>query len=421
MGLTSTSFTDTGLVNGTTYYYKVAAINAGGQSPLSSEASATPKSASLFSADVNFSSSKTEIPAGYFNDNGLIFGSHVNGLSYGWNKDNTAGAHDRNDKTSPDELHDSLIHMQASSDPNASWKIAVPNGVYRIHLVTGDPDFTDSYYKINVNGVLAINGKPDAHHHWFEDAITITVTDGFIVVSNAKGAVNNKIDGIDIVQVSGLNPLSSKTTNLDFSKGFAGATGLSTNGIAHILGSSLELTDGKNGEASSVFTSGAVNLAKFSTQFSFQITNPQADGFTFTLQNVGPAALGQSGGGLGYAGIDHSVAIKFDLYNNQGEGNDSTGLYLNGAAPANKGSINLNHTAINLHSGHVFKVAMNYDGATLHVTITDAVTGKSATQSYKVDIVKTLGSAQGYVGFTAGTGGKTATEKILSWKYHGVS
>jgi fibronectin type 3 domain-containing protein len=42
-GLTTTSFTDSGLSSGTTYYYKVAAVNAGGTSALSSEASAKPR------------------------------------------------------------------------------------------------------------------------------------------------------------------------------------------------------------------------------------------------------------------------------------------------------------------------------------------------------------------------------------------
>ena len=39
---TSTSFVDSGLANGTTYYYKVSAANANGEGPLSNEASATP-------------------------------------------------------------------------------------------------------------------------------------------------------------------------------------------------------------------------------------------------------------------------------------------------------------------------------------------------------------------------------------------
>ena len=37
-----TSYTDTGLANGTTYYYKVSAVNGNGEGPLSSAVSATP-------------------------------------------------------------------------------------------------------------------------------------------------------------------------------------------------------------------------------------------------------------------------------------------------------------------------------------------------------------------------------------------
>jgi regulation of enolase protein 1 (concanavalin A-like superfamily) len=40
--LTGTSFTDTGLTNGTTYYYVVSALNVGGESANSTQASATP-------------------------------------------------------------------------------------------------------------------------------------------------------------------------------------------------------------------------------------------------------------------------------------------------------------------------------------------------------------------------------------------
>ena len=42
-GITSPAFTDTGLTNGTTYYYQVTAVNGGGESPKSSQVSATPQ------------------------------------------------------------------------------------------------------------------------------------------------------------------------------------------------------------------------------------------------------------------------------------------------------------------------------------------------------------------------------------------
>ena len=42
-GITTPSYTDATVTNGTTYYYKVAAVNGGGTSPLSNEASATPQ------------------------------------------------------------------------------------------------------------------------------------------------------------------------------------------------------------------------------------------------------------------------------------------------------------------------------------------------------------------------------------------
>jgi uncharacterized protein (DUF1800 family)/fibronectin type 3 domain-containing protein len=46
-GITGTSFTDTGLINGTTYFYKVTAVGAGGESARSNEVSATPVAPAL--------------------------------------------------------------------------------------------------------------------------------------------------------------------------------------------------------------------------------------------------------------------------------------------------------------------------------------------------------------------------------------
>src|SRR5262249_50960176 len=177
----------------------------------------------------------------------------------------------------------------------------------------------------------------------------------------------------------------------------------------------------------SVFSTSPVDITRFTTQFTFQLSagTGTADGFTFTVQNNAPTALGASGGGLGYGTdgtnpgntIGKSVAVKFDLYSNKGEGVNSTGLFTNGTSPTNPGSIDLTPSGLDLHSGHVFQVTMNYDGATLSVTLKDTQTGTSATQNYAVNIPGTVGGTTSYVGFTGGTGGLTATQDILTWTF----
>jgi hypothetical protein len=214
-------------------------------------------------------------------------------------------------------------------------------------------------------------------------------------------------------------------TKVDFLNGFATTTGLQLNGSAQVSGTRLRLTDGGGGEAGSAFTTSPVSIAQFSTFFTFQLTNPNADGFTFTIQRQAPTALGSAGGGLGYATdgsgsgavIHNSAAIKFDLYNNQGEGTDSTGLYFNGTPPTVP-AVDLSRTGINLHSGDVFEARISYDGSTLTLRIDDERTGAETEVLFKgVNLPAAIGGATAYVGFTGGTGGLTATQDILSWDF----
>lgn len=208
-----------------------------------------------------------------------------------------------------------------------------------------------------------------------------------------------------------------------YPQGFAAST-LALNGGATVVGDRLRLTDGGNAEARSAFYSTPIDITHFTSTFSFQLTNANADGFTFTLQRAGPTALGNGGGSLGYGpdipsavpGIPASLAIKFDLFSNNGEGSNSTGMYLNGASPGTP-STNLTPSGVDLHGGHVFEACITYNGTTLNVTLTDTVTNASATQSYTVDVAASLGGTVAYAGFTAGTGGLTATQDILKWVY----
>ncbi len=194
------------------------------------------------------------------------------------------------------------------------------------------------------------------------------------------------------------------------------AGGFTLNGGATLNGSSLELTDGGQYEARSAFFTKPVSVQQFTTSFNFQITNPNANGFTFTIQGGGPTALGGNRFNLGYGGIPNSVAIKFDLYNSAGEGIDSTGLYTYGNQPTIPAT-DLTSTGINLHSGDVFNAQLIYNGVTLTVVITDTVTQASAVQTYTINIPATVGSLMAYVGFTGATGGQTAVQQILNWTY----
>ena len=217
---------------------------------------------------------------------------------------------------------------------------------------------------------------------------------------------------------------------LDFAGGFAGAGGvIMSNGSAAISGSLLQLTS-QAGQAASAFAAAKQNITGFACAFSFQLTNPMADGFTFCIQNNAATAIGPAGGGLGYGpdhtggsgGIANSVALKFDLFNNQGEGTNSTGVFTDGAAPTNVGSVDLGPTGLDLHSGHIFNVAITYNSVldppnTFKVTLTDTNTGTANTHSYVVDIAATVGASTAFVGFTGATGGLGATQNILNWKF----
>jgi len=215
-------------------------------------------------------------------------------------------------------------------------------------------------------------------------------------------------------------------TSINFGSGFS-AGGIVMNGSAKLNGTRLRLTDGGGTEAATAWFNVQANIQTFTTDFSFQITpgsNPTADGMTFAIQGNSTSVLGPSGGGLGYGpdtptgtgGIANSVAVKFDLYSNAGEGINSAGIYTNGASPTTP-FVDLTGSGIDLHSGHVFNVHMVYDGTNLTMTITDATTSAAFTHAFPINIPGTVGGNSAYVGFTGGTGGLTAIQEVITWTY----
>src|SRR5882724_6866819 len=250
--------------------------------------------------------------------------------------------------------------------------------------------------------------------------ISVAATETLSAIAAATNLSNSPVSsGLYTIDLGG-------ATNISFSAGFAGG-GMNLVGNTKLNGSFLELTDGGQNEASAAWYQVAANIETFTTDFTFQITpgtNPTADGFAFVIQENNTTALGPSGGGLGYGpdnlggapGIPNSIAVKFDLYSNQGEGTNTTGLYLNGVSPTTP-AVSMPTSGVDLHGGHSFHAHLMYDGATLTLTITDTTTNANFSTSWQVDIPTAIGDTQGYVGFTGGTGGNTAIQDIQSWVF----
>ncbi len=293
------------------------------------------------------------------------------------------------------------------STVNLSWTPASGSAAtgYPLEISTDGKTFTTIATAPAGASSYQINGLTPGTAYTFE--IAATNAGGTSPVSNTATATT---------------PANATTlTNINFSNGFTGASStLALNGTTALSGTRLRLTSGITDQEGTAFTLQPVSVAAFTTQFQFQLTNPNADGFTFTIQGNSPTAMGtdpSGGGGLGFEGLTKSVAVKFDLYNNNGEGTDSTGLFTNGATTPTTPSNDLTSTGVNLHSGDIFSVAMTYNGTTLNLTVTDTTTGATATESYSVNIPSIVGGNTAYVGFTAASGGETATQDILNWTY----
>jgi DNA-binding beta-propeller fold protein YncE len=150
---------------------------------------------------VNFQPTGRPIPEDYLPDYGGVFANRGNGYSYGWNAV-TDETRDRNSGLSPDQRYDTLNHLQKPSNPDAVWEIVVPNGSYEVFVVSGDAGATDGVFRMNVEGVLTVDGTPTSSNRWIEGTSTVTVSDGRLTVRSASGAVNNKICFIDITPLA---------------------------------------------------------------------------------------------------------------------------------------------------------------------------------------------------------------------------
>ncbi|HBJ38595.1 MAG TPA: sugar dehydrogenase [Planctomycetaceae bacterium] len=207
---------------------------------------------------------------------------------------------------------------------------------------------------------------------------------------------------------------------------FTSSQSLRLNGDAALDNGTLRLTRAVNSVRGSAYFAAPMPInatTSFQTEFGFRIDGGQgtsgADGFAFIIQNsaAGNAALSSSvGGSLGYTGIDRSVVIEFDTFQNPGEvSSNHVSVSINGSPTA----LITRNSAIDFNGGANLRAWIDYNGdaQTLAVYVSNSATKPTTPLMVaNVDLQGVVGN-QGFLGFTAATGGANNNHRILDWNF----
>lgn len=239
-----------------------------------------------------------------------------------------------------------------------------------------------------------------------------------VTIDNVTGGANLLVPRTATVSIT------DNDVNLPSFNNFNSIAGLDLNGSARKTGNVLELTTGAAvNQAGSAFYTTPINLAgdgSFRSSFSFQANGGGgangADGLTFTIQNDprDAAAIGTSGGALGYQGIVNSVAVEFDTYQNGTDINNNHVAVLAGSVDF---SLKTAVPSFDLNSGSRVYAWVDYNGSSNVLAVYVSQTNSRPTTALlktTVDLQTAVGNV-GYAGFTAGTGGQINSHRILNW------
>lgn len=235
------------------------------------------------------------------------------------------------------------------------------------------------------------------------------------------------IRGILVAAAIGVTAQANATTIISYPN-FSNTAGLQLNGNAGTYGNELMITPALGAQSGSVFSTNKVSLAadaSFSTYFQFRFTNATnsdglgsgADGIVFAVQ-TNANNVGGNGGGLGYEGINHSLGIEFDTWNN-GAGDNNSSNHVGIDIDGNVNSVALTQvTEADMNLGDIWNVWIDYNSATgqLEVRLSrNSARPAAAILSATEDLAAILGSTDAYVGFTGGTGAAWARQDVLTW------
>jgi hypothetical protein len=207
---------------------------------------------------------------------------------------------------------------------------------------------------------------------------------------------------------------------------FNTTTGLRLNSVATSNGAIILADSGR--DKGSVFTTSSYDLSTgFSAVFQFRISNPSgipdgtgvigADGLTFVVQNDarGAAAIGGFGEGLGYSGINKSIAVEFDTFKNTNElSSNHVGINTGGSVT----SLATVDVTPAFDNNGVWTVWVDYNGSALEVRASS--TGNRSSPDAFLSQSLNLGTLVGtsaFVGFTGATGSAYGDHQLLGFAF----
>ena len=224
-------------------------------------------------------------------------------------------------------------------------------------------------------------------------------------------------------QTTGIN-LASIANGTTAYLGFTGATGgisatqtvsnfsATFGNVPAIQNNQLPLTVSYTGNSANAawYLAPLSVVTPFQVDFTYRGQANGADGVAFVMQNDpnGTSAIGSVGSGLGYAGIQNSLALELNIDKKSG-----TNLAANGAT----GTYN-STGAVNLQSGHPIAVSLTYNPVqqTMAQQLTDTITGATFSTVYSnVNISQTVGASTAWFGFTGADGAISSNQTISNF------
>jgi hypothetical protein len=198
-GITGTTYTNTGLTNGTAYYYKVAAVNSAGTSGYSNEASATPSAGGGGSA--TFANASFETPS--------VGGYSYNPSGSSWTFTNNAGiqhngsAYSGTAAVAPDGVQTAFVQGFGTLG-TMSQSVNFPAGTYTISFQAARRYSTIQPVLVSVNGTAVGTYTPSSNSFApiTTAAFTISTAGSYTITFAATDSSADKSSFIDLVGIS---------------------------------------------------------------------------------------------------------------------------------------------------------------------------------------------------------------------------